>query len=66
MATPGKSFSVDRKRYADLIATKLGSAKEPLASEFRQVGRIQSCLIDNLLPEAMAREIFDAFPILPR
>jgi hypothetical protein len=62
MATPDKNVLTDRKRYADLIEAQLRSAKERLATEFRQSGRIQSCFVDDLLPEPMARQIFAAFP----
>ncbi|MGA2904128.1 MAG: 2OG-Fe(II) oxygenase [Candidatus Korobacteraceae bacterium] len=52
----------DRKHYAHLIATELGSAEERLENEFRQPGRIQSCFIDDLLPDSIAHQIFEAFP----
>ena len=58
----GQSDAVRRERYALLIAERLQAGKEQLCAEFRQPGRIQSCFVDDLLPSAMARQIFEAFP----
>lgn len=54
--------SIDRKRYAALIAARLERAKQQLTADFRRPGRIQSCFVDALLPEELARQIFAAFP----
>ena len=53
---------IDRQHLADLILPKLRAAKPQLSAEFRQPGRVQTCFVDDLLPESLAREIFDAFP----
>lgn len=47
---------------AELILTKLNENKEELRKEFNQAGRINSCIIDNLLPEEVAKEIYEAYP----
>ena len=45
-----------------MIGERLEREKEALKAAFRQPGRINSCYIDDLLPEALAREIYEAFP----
>jgi len=62
MSSPEQHVLTDRRHYADLIAAKLLSAKKHLAGEFRQPGRIQSCFVDDLLPDSLTQQIFDAFP----
>lgn len=51
-----------REELANLILEKLEHSKKELTTEFRKPGRINSCYIDNLLPETIAKEIYDAFP----
>lgn len=51
-----------RKDYADLILEKLNSNKEVYKAEFNKEGQINSCIIDNLLPEDLAKEIYEAYP----
>lgn len=51
-----------RKEYADLIVKKLQERKEDYKREFNLPNRINSCVIDNLLPTELAKEIYDAFP----
>jgi len=51
-----------RKELADLILEKLQEQKRSLKEAFQQKGRINSCYIDGLLPEDMARTIYEAFP----
>lgn len=51
-----------RKEYATLIVEKLQEKKGEYKEEFNQEGRINSCIIDDLLPEDIAKEIYDAFP----
>jgi Rps23 Pro-64 3,4-dihydroxylase Tpa1-like proline 4-hydroxylase len=53
---------ISRTIYADRIADVLTSNLAALRAEFRQPGRVQSCHIDNLLPEDLALEIYGAFP----
>ena len=51
-----------RKYLADLILEKLNIQKDELKKEFNKSGRINSCFIDDLLPEDVACTIYDAFP----
>jgi len=52
---------MDRKQYADLIEKKLRAKVEELRDEFHQY-TIESCVIDDLLPEEEALKIHSAFP----
>ncbi|GGA63235.1 hypothetical protein GCM10008015_00140 [Flavobacterium palustre] len=56
------NMKLNRKYLADLILDKLIANKEELRKEFNQVGRINSCVIDDLLPEEVAKEIYEAYP----
>ena len=51
-----------RGKLKDLIVARLQEEKHNLQLEFRKKGQINSCYIDNLLPEEIALEIFHAFP----
>lgn len=51
-----------RAYLADLILPKLTAEKERMKEEFSVKGRINTCFIDNLLPENVARDIYNAFP----
>lgn len=53
---------MDRNEYAVQIVAALQADRERLSQEFAQPGRIQSCVLDSLLPEVEARKIFEAFP----
>jgi Rps23 Pro-64 3,4-dihydroxylase Tpa1-like proline 4-hydroxylase len=54
---------VDRKQIADLIVARLVDAKISIAQEYQASWhRIGHFVIDDLLPEALAREIFACFP----
>ncbi|MGC1781917.1 MAG: 2OG-Fe(II) oxygenase [Acidobacteriaceae bacterium] len=53
---------MQRAEYADLIQKGLEENIEDLRHEFSQPGRIQSCVLDNLLPQAEAEKICRAFP----
>ncbi len=55
-------MDISRKQLADLILEKLVISKDQLKEEFNINGRINSCLIDNLLPEEIAIQIYSAFP----
>ncbi|RTY83466.1 2OG-Fe(II) oxygenase [Flavobacterium sp. LS1P28] len=51
-----------RTILADLIFDKLSIQKENLKREFNQAGRINSSIIDDLLPVEVAKEIYNAYP----
>ena len=51
-----------RDYLANLILENLIAKKEILNYEFNQNGRINSCFIDDLLPEDIAIELYEAFP----
>src|SRR4051794_17713958 len=53
---------MNRQQYADLILKKMEAAKEHLREEFATPGRVQSCIVDDLLPNELAMEIAAAFP----
>lgn len=53
---------LNRHTLADLVLEKLTLKKDKLKQEFSTKGRINSCFIDDLLPENIAKEIYDAFP----
>jgi Rps23 Pro-64 3,4-dihydroxylase Tpa1-like proline 4-hydroxylase len=55
-------MELTRTYLAELILTKLIDNKEELKKEFNQSGRINSCFIDDLLPEKVAKEIYNAYP----
>ena len=57
-----KPAVIGRQALADLILPRLDSAKQRLTAEFHQSGRVPSCLVDDLLPLPLARQIFEAFP----
>jgi len=52
---------VNRFEYSDIIAKRLAEETDRLTAEFHS-HTIQSCAIDNLLPEKEAVRIFTAFP----
>lgn len=52
---------MNRKQYAEIIEQRLRMELARLREEFRQ-HTIQSCAIDNLLPEDEVLKIFQAFP----
>lgn len=51
-----------RTEMADLMCERMAQHKGALTAEFRTPGRVPSFVLDELLPEAIAREIFQAFP----
>ena len=55
-----------RTQIADHIVCRLGAEMPRLRETFALPGRIASCQIDDLLPEAIARRINDAFPASER
>lgn len=55
-------MKLTRTYLADLILNELLINKDELKQEFNLPGRINSCFIDNLLPEDVAKEIYEAYP----
>jgi Rps23 Pro-64 3,4-dihydroxylase Tpa1-like proline 4-hydroxylase len=55
-------MKLTRLYLTDLILEKLIANKETLKKEFNQAGRINSCVIDDLLPEEVAKQIYEAYP----
>jgi len=55
-------LSMDRKYLADLMLEKLEANKQALKKEFLTKGRVNTCYIDNLLPDDICRKINAAFP----
>lgn len=53
---------LNRSTLADSILKRLFEEKGALKKQFSEKGRINSCYIDNVLPEEIAMEIYDAFP----
>lgn len=54
--------SYTRQQLADLIIQRLVQEQKKLQKEFALPGRINSCVIDDVLPESIAKEIYEAFP----
>ena len=57
---------MDRVQIADLLVQRLESEIEPMAASFSAPGMVPSCHIDNVLPEELVREIYQAFPASDR
>lgn len=51
-----------QSHLADLILQRLESEQERLTQAFRDDTQINSCYIDDVLPEVITREIYAAFP----
>jgi Rps23 Pro-64 3,4-dihydroxylase Tpa1-like proline 4-hydroxylase len=62
MLNTAQETKVDRQAIGDLILGRIAPEKAALKAEFQQRGRIQSCSIDDILPETLARQIFAAYP----
>ncbi|MGJ4931782.1 2OG-Fe(II) oxygenase, partial [Bradyrhizobium sp. HKCCYLS2038] len=52
---------MNRRQYGDLIAQRLLAERQRMKADF-QAHPIQSCFIDNLLPEEEVAGIFRSFP----
>lgn len=52
---------MNRQEYGALIAARLRSEKRRMQDEFHQ-HKVQSCSIDNLLPQELVHAIYAAFP----
>lgn len=55
-------MEVTRPNFPDLILDELIAFKNEIKKDFNQSGRINSCIIDNLLPEEVMKEIYKAYP----
>lgn len=55
-------MEINRTYLANIILEKLSINKHELSKEFSKKRQINSCYIDDLLPEDIAKEIYDAFP----
>ncbi|WP_426667876.1 2OG-Fe(II) oxygenase [Mucilaginibacter sp. McL0603] len=55
-------MELNRTSLADIIVEKLEQNKEFLKSDFLKPNQINSCLIDDLLPEEIAKTIYESFP----
>lgn len=55
-------MKLTRTYLADLIVLRLKDIQDKAREEFNQTGRINSCIIDDLLPEGVAKEIYEAYP----
>src|SRR2546423_9567323 len=53
---------MNRQQSADLILKRMEESKQQLKAEFATPGRVQSCILDNVLPNDLAMEIARAFP----
>ncbi len=62
MASSPDTAELDRQQLADLIVRRLESEHDRLRAEFATPGRIPSCIVDDLLPDPIARKIRAAFP----
>lgn len=51
-----------RLEFADLILEKINIDKEKFKREFQNSSQINSCVIDDLLPENITLEIYKSFP----
>jgi Rps23 Pro-64 3,4-dihydroxylase Tpa1-like proline 4-hydroxylase len=55
-------MELSRKYLANIILEKLNANKDNLKNEFNREGRINSCFIDDVLPENLAKEIYTVYP----
>ena len=53
---------ITRAEIADHIVARLERCGEEMRRQFTLPGRVPSCLVDDLLPAALAQEIHAAFP----
>lgn len=53
---------MNRQEISRIVVERLQSRFDELVDQFRHPGRVQSCLIDDLLPNELAHEIHGRFP----
>jgi hypothetical protein len=53
---------MNRAEYARLIVGRLMAERNRLIAHFAMPGRIPSFVVDALLPDDVARAVFEAFP----
>lgn len=51
-----------RLKFAELILERINKDKDNFKKEFQNSSQINSCIIDDLLPEHIALEIYKSFP----
>jgi hypothetical protein len=62
MSTGKPAIAIDRVAYADKIVEALEANVESLKESFQQPNQVQSCFIDDVLPNEWASMVFNAFP----
>ena len=58
--------ALSRLQLADLILQRIDRERSRAAAEFRTPNRVSSFTVEDLLPAAQARAIYDAFPPIDR
>lgn len=51
-----------RREFADILVERIGEQAQRVTEEFHVAGRVSSFTIDSILPEEVARRIYEAFP----
>ena len=59
---PSRQATPARREIADHVAWRLEAEAERMTAQFRTPGQVPSTCVDDLLPEALAREIHQRFP----
>ena len=57
-----KTTEINRTEIANYIVQKLERLTDQKKNEFHQTGRINSFIVDDILPESIALQIYHAFP----
>lgn len=57
-----KTLNINRTEIANYIVAKLEQVASEKQKEFHQTGRIRSFMVDDVLPESLPLEIYNAFP----
>lgn len=66
MSEQPKATGPSRSEIADRVAARLLANVQHMREQFSKSGRIPSCWVDNVLPEALARQIYGGFPPVGR
>lgn len=54
--------AVSRREIADHIVARLNAGLAGMREQYAEPGQVPSCWVDDLLPEALARDVHAAFP----